>query len=92
MGMGMNMANQMNTAFQNNQQTPPPPPPVTQFFVAVNGQQTGPFNLQQLQAMAQSGQFTRQSQVWKQGMAGWAAAEGQAELSSLFSAVPPPIV
>ncbi|MGZ3865538.1 MAG: SPFH domain-containing protein, partial [Bacteroidia bacterium] len=42
MGMGMNMANQMNNSFQN-QQTPPPPPPVTQYFVAVNGAQTGPF-------------------------------------------------
>src|ERR1700757_2450485 len=45
MGMGMNMANQVNNAYQN-QQTPPPPPPVTQFFVAVNGAQTGPFTIQ----------------------------------------------
>jgi membrane protease subunit (stomatin/prohibitin family) len=90
MGMGMNMANQMNNANQN-QQAPPPPPPVTQFFVAVNGAQTGPFNLQQLQAMAASGQFNRASQVWKQGMAGWATAEAQAELASLFNSMPPPI-
>jgi membrane protease subunit (stomatin/prohibitin family) len=90
MGMGMNMANQMNNAYQN-QQTPPPPPPVTQYFVAVNGAQTGPFNLQQLQAMAQSGQFNRQSQVWKQGMTGWASAEAQAELAGIFNSMPPPI-
>jgi membrane protease subunit (stomatin/prohibitin family) len=95
MGMGMNMANQMNNAYQNQQQTgmntPPPPPPVTQYFVAVNGAQTGPFNLQQLQAMAQSGQFNRQSQVWKQGMAGWASAEAQTELAGIFNSMPPPI-
>ncbi|MGZ3863245.1 MAG: SPFH domain-containing protein [Bacteroidia bacterium] len=90
MGMGMNMANQMNQSFQN-QQTPPPPPPVTQYFVAVNGAQTGPFTMQQLQTMAQTGQFTRQSQVWKQGMAAWGAAEAQAELAGIFSSMPPPI-
>ncbi|MFL5753925.1 MAG: SPFH domain-containing protein [Bacteroidia bacterium] len=101
MGMGMGMANQMGNMYQqnqfnpqtgmnNNNQTPPPPPPVSQYFVAVNGQQTGPFNLQQLQAMAQSGQFTRASVVWKQGMSGWLAAETQPELAGLFSAVPPP--
>jgi len=91
-GLGMNMMNQMgNMQNQQSMNTPPPPPPVTQFFVAVNGAQTGPFTIQQLQAMAQSGQFNKQSLVWKQGMAGWAAAEVQAELAALFNAVPPPI-
>lgn len=95
-GMGMGMMGQMGNAFQNQQfnggtgQNTPPPPPIVQFFVAVNGAQTGPFGIQQLQAMAAAGQFTRQSQVWKQGMAGWLAAETQPELSAVFSAVPPP--
>jgi len=70
--------------------TPPPPPPLSQYFVAVNGAQTGPFSLPQLQAMAQSGQFTAQSLIWKQGMAGWAAAGAEAELAALFGAMPPP--
>ena len=95
-GMGMGMMGQMGNAFQNQQfnggtgQNTPPPPPIVQFFVAVNGAQTGPFSIQQLQAMAVSGQFNRQSLVWKQGMAGWLAAETQPELSAVFSAVPPP--
>lgn len=96
-GMGFGMMNQMGNAFQQQQfnpqtgmNTPPPPPPAVQFYVAVNGQQTGPFTIQQLQAMAASGQFNRQSLVWKQGMSGWLAAETQAELSSVFGAVPPP--
>ena len=95
-GMGFGMMNQMGNAFQNQQfnggtgQNAPPPPPIVQFFVAVNGAQTGPFGIQQLQAMAAAGQFNRQSQVWKQGMAGWLAAETQPELAAVFSAVPPP--
>ena len=97
-GMGANIGNQMGNAMQQQQQfnpntgmnTPPPPPTSVQYFVAVNGAQTGPFTPQQLQAMAQSGQFTKQSLIWKQGMAGWAAAETEAGLSALFGAMPPP--
>jgi len=91
MGMGNMVSNMMNQNMANTgMNTPPPPPPVSQFFVAVNGAQTGPFSIQQLQAMAMSGQFNRQSLVWKQGMAGWLAAETQAELTAVFGAIPPP--
>ncbi len=91
------MMGQMGNAFQNQQfngttGTNTPPPPIVQYFVAVNGAQTGPFSVQQLQAMAASGQFNKQSQVWKQGMAAWASAEAQPELASLFNSMPPPIV
>lgn len=71
-------------------QVPPPPPPNSQYYVAVNGQQQGPFPLQTLQQMAAQGQFTPSTQVWKQGMATWAAASTVAELSQVFGAVPPP--
>ena len=98
-GIGMGMGNQIGNAFQQNQQfnpnngmnTPPPPPQAVQYFVAVNGAQTGPFTTQQLQAMAQNGQFTKQSLIWKQGMAGWAAAETEVDLNFLFGSMPPPI-
>jgi membrane protease subunit (stomatin/prohibitin family) len=95
MGMGMGMANQMmNQMNQMNQQNqmnnPPPPPPITQYFVAVNGQQTGPFGMQQLAQMAQNGQLTQQSHVWKQGMAAWAAVSQVPELVSLFQPTMPP--
>lgn len=96
-GMGFGMMNQMGNAFQNQQfngttgTNVPPPPPILQYFVAVNNQQTGPFNMQQLQSMASTGQLNRQSLVWKQGMSGWLAADTQQELAGLFSMTPPPI-
>ena len=70
----------------------PPPPPVMQFNVALNGQTAGPFDMNTLAQMAQSGQLTPQTQVWRQGMQGWAAAETVQELSALFAqnAPPPP--
>ncbi len=87
--MGQTMQNAMNT---------PPPMPTTQYYVGVNGQQVGPFSMPQLTQLAQNGQLTQQSLVWKQGMAGWEQAGSVAELSSLFApstpgngATPPPM-
>jgi len=91
-GMGNMVTNMMNTSMNQNQQQNNTPPPLTQFHVAVNGAQTGPFGIDQLKAMVTSGQLTRTTQVWKAGMAAWAAAEAQPELAALFAAVPPPIV
>ena len=72
----------------------PPPPPTVQYSVAVNGQTLGPFDMNALAQMVQSGQLTQQSQVWKQGMAGWVAAGTVQELAGLFApaagAPPPP--
>ena len=71
--------------------TPPPVPGVVSFFVASNGQQTGPFDLALLQAQVLAGQLRRESLVWRQGLAAWASAGEQAELAPLFSQVPPPL-
>lgn len=68
-----------------------PPMLPMQLFVAVNGQQTGPFDLTVLQQMVRSGQLTRDSLVWKQGLAAWTAAGQLAELSGVFATVPPPV-
>ena len=92
--MGQQMAgmvNSMGQQMQNAMNTPPPMPNV-QYHVSVNGMQMGPFNMQQLQQMAQSGQLTPQTYVWKQGMANWDFVCNVPELASLFAApgTPPP--
>ena len=74
----------------NEQKQTPPPPPQVLYNISVNGQQSGPFGWQQLQQMVQSGQITKDTYVWKQGMANWELAGNVQELSSLFGAVPPP--
>lgn len=84
------MGNAMNGQYASQIGTPPPPPQVS-FMISVNGQQAGPFNMSQLQQMAQSGQLTRQTYVWRQGMAGWELAGNVADLQPLFAgSVPPP--
>ncbi len=100
--MGGQMANMMNNMGQMQQQAmqqqpqqpqmaPPPMPPQVQYTLNINGQNAGPYNMQQLQQLVQNGQLTRQTYVWKQGMANWELAGNVQELSSLFGAVPPPM-
>ena len=67
-----------------------PPMPNVQYHISVNGQQMGPFQMPQLQQMAQSGQLTQQTYVWKPGMANWEFAGNVPELASLFSMGTPP--
>ena len=89
-GMMQNMGQQMQGAMNT-----PPPMPNVMYHISVNGSQVGPFNMQQLAQMAQSGQLTQQTYVWKQGMANWEHAGNVAELAALFAppvpgSVPPP--
>ncbi|WP_233260741.1 SPFH domain-containing protein, partial [Pedobacter sp. HMWF019] len=96
LGMGQTISNALGNASGTNPQppantTPPPIPGAILFFVASNGQQTGPFNAEQLAQMTQSGALKRESMVWKTGMAQWAEASLVAELSDLFNNVPPPL-
>lgn len=90
-GLGLGLGGQVVAALGGTAPSPPPLPSVLQMFVAVNGQQAGPFDLAVLRQMAQSGQLTRDSLVWKQGMAAWDAAGQVAELLTVFGTVPPPL-
>ena len=102
--MGSQMAGMMNGFGQPQQQpmgqptpppmggaTPPPMPSAVQYMVAINGQQYGPYNVQQLQQMAQSGQINASVLVWAQGMPQWIAITAVPELAQLFQATPPPM-
>ena len=88
-GMMNNMGNTMNPQTPTNNQTPPPPP-TTEYLLSVNGQQAGPFNMQQLQQMVMNGQLLTNTFVWKQGMQNWVEAGQVMELQSLFNSMPPP--
>ena len=88
-GMMNQMGNTMNPQTPPNNQMPPPPP-ATQYMLAVNGQQSGPFNMQQLQQMVMNGQLQTNTFVWRQGMQNWVEAGQVMELQSLFNSMPPP--
>ncbi len=97
LGMGMAMAapiGQALTAQQGPATAPAAPPPIpgaATYFVAIGGQQTGPFDVQALGAQVTAGRLTAQTLVWTQGMAQWTPAGQVPALAPLFANVPPPI-
>jgi membrane protease subunit (stomatin/prohibitin family) len=94
MGMGFAMAQKMGEAFNQRDQPhqiPPPIPGATQYFMAMNGQQQGPFTLSIIQEMIGQGKFTKETLVWKQGLANWIKASDAEDLGPMFANVPPPL-
>jgi membrane protease subunit (stomatin/prohibitin family) len=87
-GAGIALGQQMGTHL--NPSGGPPPLPST-FFVAINGAQAGPFDMNTLATRVRDGSVTRETLVWRQGMAEWASAGTMSELQSLFGATPPPL-
>ena len=70
---------------------PPPQAPVgAAWFVATNGQQTGPFNDAQVQQQIASGQINATTQVIRQGQTQWQQASACPELASLLTTYAPP--
>lgn len=72
---------------------PVPPPMAPQqeisLFIAVAGQQYGPYNMEMCKQMVQSGQLTSQSLVWMEGMPAWAPASLVPALQALFAPASP---
>ena len=70
---------------------PPPmtPQPEIKLFIAVGGQQYGPYNMDMCKQMAQGGQLTPQSMVWMDGMPSWAPASQVPALQALFAPASP---
>lgn len=91
--MSQAMSGQMQSGFPGVQpapQTPPPPPGTPVWLIAVNGQQSGPYTVGQLQQLILNGQFNSSTHVWKQGMTNWEMAANVPELSTLFASTAPP--
>jgi membrane protease subunit (stomatin/prohibitin family) len=107
MGMGQAFAGTMGGAMQQSAGVgavgPGAPPPVPgaavgggPLFLAVNGQQHGPFEPGLVIARARAGDLSPETLVWRQGMASWVAAKDLPELAAAFAqsgagATPPPI-
>ena len=92
--VGQNIAGSMNSMMSGiNQpiQSNIAPPPINNstYYVAINGQATGPFNIATLKQMLNQGQFSSESLVWKEGMTNWMMANQVDELKTLFVSIPP---
>ena len=83
------MGNNVQSQAQNTLNTPPPIAIPLLYYVYLNDSQSGPFVESQLRQMANLGQITPETYVWKQGLPQWTMAK-DTELSSLFNTTTPP--
>lgn len=88
MAMGQAMAGSMQ---QPSGAATPPPVPQLQVFLALNGQQQGPYGADQLRQLAINGTLKADTLVWQQGMAGWEPAGNVPSVAGLLGGAPPPI-
>lgn len=96
-----NMGNTMNQNMQAQQQqasTPPPMPgqQTVAYFVFMNNQQSGPYDMNALMQLAQSGQINAATMAWCNGMPQWTPMGNIPSLAVLFQApqggmCPPPM-
>jgi membrane protease subunit (stomatin/prohibitin family) len=95
LGMGFAMAGQMGRAMQDGGANTPPPIPGGQapasFYLANQGQRTGPIDAGALRSLAESGQLTAETLVWKAGMPEWKRAGDVPEVAGVLGSVPPPL-
>ncbi len=103
MGMGFVLAQQMGNMMghtgtqqpfggQPQQTAPPPIPAQVVYHYALNGQQAGPVTFDKLKELFASRTINRDSLIWKQGMANWAALKDIEELKVfLGGSTPPPL-
>ncbi len=103
MGMGFVLAQQMGGLMNpqmNPQQTtpqtggvvPPPIPPSIQYYYAVDGQQAGPVNFDQLKSLFAGRKVNKETLIWKQGMANWSPLKEVEELKVFLGRnTPPPL-
>ncbi len=97
MGMGFAVARELSQGLSQTSTTPasagapPPIPGTTNYFIAVNGQQQGPFKLSELTEKIQVGELTRETLVWSQELVEWTPAAKVAVLANAFAHLPPPL-
>ena len=100
--MGQMMNNMGSAINQNMAQQPAPgmtPPPIPQampikFYVVVNGQQAGPFDIATITQSVYTGQVNANTLAWCDGMAAWTPMGQIPVLAGLFqnqTSCPPPI-
>lgn len=87
--VGQNMSNTLNKATNTGTgPSVPPPLPVTNYYIAINGNPSGPFDNNKIIEKIMSGEVSRDTLLWKQGSPTWEKAESFTEFKNAF----PPII
>jgi len=92
MGAGMAMGQNMADTLSNNKvdkSTPPPLPKrdTTMYYVALNEEQEGPYDIRTIQLFINNKKLTEETLIWKEGLEDW--VEAKEVLQKHFNATPP---
>jgi membrane protease subunit (stomatin/prohibitin family) len=84
--VGRNIAGTLDKSINQNEagQVVPPAVSITKFYIAIDGKNTGPYDVNTLRSMVANGNLNPDSLVWKEGMSDWQKAGMQSELTGLF--------
>ena len=85
--IGQNLASGMNQQMGNMQA--PPSVPQKKYHIAINGNTSGPFDVQTILGMVQAGTVNRNTLVWTEGMDAWSLITSVSAFSSVFPPIPP---
>lgn len=94
LGAGVNVGSQIGSLFNqqlNLNPSTPPPLPSTQYFLGINGQQHGPFDIDAIRNAVNSHQIDCDTFIWKKGMSNWERIGNVSEFENLFNNCPPPL-
>ena len=99
LGMGLAMARGLTaapatvapTAAAPAAAAPPPLPSAASYFVAVGGQQQGPFPLEQVAAAFAQGQIDGETLVWTRGLPAWTPVAQVPQVVAAAGDSPPPL-
>jgi hypothetical protein len=99
-GLGMGMAQQMiNTMNQSMKsmyipgsiQSMPQQPIASIYYVAIDGQQTGPLRESELMELIRDKKVSKDTLAWMPGMASWLPIEKVPAILKLIALTPPPL-
>ena len=99
-GMSAAIAQQMVKSMNQNMQSmyipgsiqsmPQPTPPAI-YYVAIDGQQTGPLNEAELTKLIMQKQVSKDTLAWMPGMAAWQPIEQIPAILKIIALTPPPL-
>ena len=93
--IGQNIAGAINNVLGDGHQVPqsvtPPPIPTVAYYIAINGQAKGPYDIPTLAQLSMNGQLNSDTLIWKKGTPNWEPAGSFSELKDIFESAMPPI-
>ena len=93
LGMGLGMGNKIGDMAGNMVSQSgiiPPPPVASSYYVAKNGQTTGPFNLDVIRDLMKNGEVISSTYVYKVGGSEWKPVSNVPELMQILAMLLPP--